>query len=128
MHEASTAQALAEVVLKEADKRNAARVLRVEVEIGELSFLEPDQVSFWMENFFKDTVAEGADLAISLVEPLVRCEECDYLGKIEAKEDPSYHLMLPSFACPQCGSARLTVERGRECILRRVELELPEEV
>jgi len=127
LHEASTGQALAELVLKEAQQRNAQRVLRVEVEIGELSFLEPDQVSFWMEAHFRDTIAQGAALDIKLIEAQVRCDGCGYAGKIETQEDPAYHLMLPQYACPQCGSARLEVERGRECILRRVEMELPEE-
>lgn len=127
MHEASTGQTLADLVLKEAKKHNAARVLRVEVEIGELSFLEPDQISFWMEAHFRDTIAQGAALDIKLVEAQVHCDGCGYAGKIETQEDPTYHLMLPHYACPQCGSPRLEVERGRECILRRVEMELPEE-
>jgi len=127
MHEAGTGQTLAGLVLKEAEKRNAERVLRVEVEIGELSFLEPDQVSFWMEAHFRDTIAQGAELDIKLTGAQVRCDDCGYVGEIETQEDPAYHLMLPRYVCPRCGSPRLEVERGRECILRRVEMELPEE-
>jgi hydrogenase nickel incorporation protein HypA/HybF len=124
MHEASTAQALADVVLRETSERKAARVLRVEVEIGEMSFLEPDQLSFWLEHLFRDTPAQGAEVSITTVKPQVRCEKCGYTGGIETHEDPAYHLMLPRFTCPRCGAAELTVERGRECILRRVEMEI----
>jgi len=125
MHEVATSQSLADAVLREAKKRNATRVLRVEVEIGELSFLEPEQVGFWVELNLQGTIAERAELDIKLVEPVVSCQECGYSGGIQVTEDPAYHFMLPTFQCPHCGSSRLKVERGRECTLRRIELELP---
>lgn len=126
MHEAATARSLSGAVLREAEKRSAARVLRVEVEIGELSFLEPEQLSFWVSQDFQGTVAEGAELCIKPVESVVTCQECGYSGGLQVKEDPAYHLLLPSFQCPRCSSPRLVVERGRECVLRRIELELPD--
>ncbi len=126
MHEVATSQFLADAVLREAKERNATRVLRVEVEIGELSFLEPDQISFWVEMCFQGTVAEGADLAIELVEPLVTCQQCGYSGEPPVAQHPAYHFELPIFQCSRCGSPRLKVERGRECLLRRLELELPD--
>ena len=126
MHEAAIACSLADAVLREAKKRNATRVLKVEVEIGELSFLEPEQVGFWTELSFQSTIAEGAKLDIKPVEPLVTCPQCGYSGGIQVVEHPDYHFMLPVFQCPHCHSSRLSVERGRECALRRVELELPD--
>ncbi len=125
MHEVATSQSLADAVLREAKNRNATRVLRVELEIGELSFLEPEQVGFWVELNLQGTIAEGAKLDIKLVEPVISCQECGYSGGIQVTEDPAYHFMLPTFQCPRCGSSQLKVERGRECTLRRIELELP---
>jgi len=125
MHEVTIAQSLANAVLREAKKRNATRVLKVEVEIGELSFLEPAQVGFWAELSFEGTIAEGAKLDIKLIEPLITCPHCGYTGRIQVAEHPDYHFMLPVFQCPRCGSSQLSVERGRECTLRRVDLELP---
>ena len=126
MHEVASSQSLADAVLREAKKRDAARVLRVEIELGELSFLEPEQVGFWVDLNFQGTIAEGAELDIKLVEPVVSCRECDYAGAIQVAQHPAYHFALPTFRCPRCGSSRLEIERGRECTLRRIELELPE--
>ena len=42
----ATSQAIAELVLKEAQKREAKKVLAVEVDIGALTFLNPEQVDF----------------------------------------------------------------------------------
>ena len=125
MHEVATSQSLADTVLREARERKATRVLKVEVEVGELSFLEPDQISFWAEMCFQGTIAEEAELDIKLVRALVACQECGHCGEIPVTNDPAYHFVLPVFQCPRCGSPRLKVERGRECLLRRVELELP---
>ena len=124
MHEVATSQSLADAVLREAQARNATRVLRVEVEVGELSFLEPEQIAYWAEMCFQGTVGEGAKLDIRLIRPLVACEECGYEGELRVEEHPAYHLRLPVFQCPGCGSSRLEVKRGRGCTLRRVELEL----
>jgi len=127
LHEVATSQSLADAVLREAQERNATRVLRVEVEVGELSFLEPEQIGYWAEMCFQGTVAEGADLDIRLIQPLVACEECGYSGDIRIAEHPAYHVKLPVFQCPDCGSSRLEVRRGRGCTLRRVEMEVPGE-
>jgi len=125
VHEVATSQSLADAVLREARERGATRVLRVEVEIGELSFLEPDQVGYWATMCFHGTIAEGAELDIRLIRPVVECEECGRTGEISVSENPAYHLQMPVFACPDCGSSRLEVKRGRGCTLRRVELEVP---
>ena len=122
MHELAVSQAIAELVLKEAEKREAKKVLTVEVEIGKLTFLNPDQVSFWVETSFKDTPAEGSKLDVKVIEPLVVCQACGYRGQLLPEEDPLYHWVLPLLKCPECGSTELKVEKGRECTLRRVEL------
>ena len=67
MHESTIAGSLVDAVLREAKKQTATRVLKVEVELGELSFLDPDQSSFWVKLNFQDTIAEGAELDIKLV-------------------------------------------------------------
>ena len=127
MHEVATSQSLADAVLREAGARNATRVLRVEVEIGELSFLDPEQIGYWAEMCFQGTVAEGAQLDVRLIRPFVMCEECGHAGEIRLAEHPAYHFQLPVFQCTDCGSSRLEVKRGRGCTLRRIEMEAPEE-
>ena len=114
------------MVLREAKQRNARRVLKIEVDLGELSLLQHEQVRFWMEHLFSGTPAEHAEIVITSITPMVSCATCGYEGGISVKKDPVYHMTLPSYACPRCGSA-ITVELGMECILRHIEMELPEE-
>ena len=122
MHELAISQAIAELVLKEAQKMGAKKVLRVEVEIGKLTFLNPEQVNFWVEASFKGTLAEGSKLEIKIIEPLVVCPACGYRGQLLPEEDSLSHWVLPLLECPQCRSTELKVEKGRECTLRRVQL------
>ena len=122
MHELSISQAIADVVLKEAEKQDAKKVTLVELEIGELSLLNPEQVEFCLKLIFERTYASEAELKIGLVKPQVNCRNCGYEGTLETKEDPLYHLVIPTFKCPQCGSGEISVKRGRECTVKRIEI------
>ena len=125
MHELSTSEAIADLVLEEAKKREAQRVLGVQIEIGELSFLNPEQVKFWLEVKFEDTIAQGAKLNIRLTKTEISCPECGYKGKLEMKDDPVYHLVLHSLSCPRCGSSNVIAAKGRGCAVNRLKLLCP---
>ena len=125
MHELATSEAIADVVLEEAAKREAKRVLGVQIEIGGLSFLNPEQVRFWLEIKFEETIAHGAKLDIKLIPPEISCPGCGYKGTLEMKDDPVYHFVLPSLSCPLCGSSKVVVEKGRGCTVNRIKLLCP---
>ena len=125
MHELSTSEAIADLVLAEAAKRKAKRVLGVQIEIGGLSYLNPEQVKFWLEMRFEDTIACGAKLDINLETSEISCPECGYKGTLEVKDDPIYHLILPSLSCPLCSSSEVIVEKGRGCTVSRIKMLCP---
>jgi hydrogenase nickel incorporation protein HypA/HybF len=122
LHEVSISHAIADVVLKESQKQEAQKVLLVELEIGELSLLNPEQVEFWVKLALDKTIASEAEIKIEVVRPEIHCTACGYEGTLETKDDPLYHFMLPVFKCPQCGSGEITVQRGKECRIRRIEV------
>ena len=126
MHELSISQAIADLVVKEADKREAKKVLRIQLEIGELSLLNPEQVEFCLGLALERTCAAEAELRIESVKPEIFCHACDYEGtlqpKDEVKDDPLYHLYAFAFKCPRCGSGEITVKRGRECKVKEIEI------
>ena len=125
MHELSTSEAIAALVLEEATKREAQKVLGVQIDIGELSFLNPEQVKFWLELKFEETIACGAKLDIKTTKLGISCPECGYKGGLDMKGDPIYHFILPSLSCPRCGSSKVTVEKGRGCTVNRIKLLCP---
>ena len=115
-------QAIAESVLKHAGEHQAKKVLQVEIEIGQLSLLNPEQVEMWVNFHFDNTIANGVKLNIKVVEPEISCRECKYNGGLKMESEPEDHFFLPSFSCPQCNSGNIKIERGRECLIRRIEL------
>lgn len=122
MHEAAIAQSIVRMVLDEAEKQNAARVESVEVEIGDLTFLGADQIAFWVETSFEGTVAEGAELIFRQIKGRLKCNDCGHEGDLQVKEDPTYHMKLPSFACAKCESTKVEITQGKEAFIRQIKI------
>lgn len=94
----------------------------VELEIGTLTFLNPEQLEFWIQEGFKKTLADGALLKVKMIKPRVHCEECDYRGVLNLSHDPIFHLLAPSFSCPSCGSKKILLKKGRECRIGKIQI------
>ena len=122
MHEAATSQAIARFVLDESARQKAEKVLSVEIEIGRLSVLNPEQVEFWVKLCLENSVASDAEVRIAVIEPEVSCKVCGYTGPLEVQDDPMFHYYMPSFACPECGSGGIIINKGRGCVIRRIEM------
>ncbi len=123
MHEFSIMSQLVERVVEEARKRNAKRVIEVELYVGQLSFLNSEQMRFAYSVLSKGTILENSHLIINIIDARVKCEVCGFDGKPDYIDDASYHVSAPLFLCPVCGSP-VEVLEGRGCIIRRVKLEI----
>jgi len=122
LHEVSISHAIADVVLKESEKQEAKKVLLVELEIGELSLLNPDQVEFWLQLAFDKTPASEAQIRIEVTKPEIVCASCGYTGIMETRDDPLSHYVTPVFKCPRCNSGEITVKREKECRIKKIEI------
>lgn len=122
MHEASIGQSIVKTVLLEAEKQKAVKVESVEIEIGELTFLGRDQVEFWIKTGFESTIAEGAEIRFKKIKGRIKCKKCDFEGDITVKEDPQYHMLLPSFSCPKCKSNETSITAGKDAYIRNIKI------
>ncbi len=123
MHETAIGMSVVETVLAEAGKKNALKVSKVELEIGELTFLGTEQLEFWIRNGFDDTIAAEAEIVFRSAPARINCDACGYEGGLPRKEDPADHLILPVFSCPECGSTKITITSGRDAFIRSIEIE-----
>ena len=121
MHEGTITTQLVESVLKEAEERRAKKVIEVCLEIGKLTFLNPEQVRFWYEIITKDTIIEDSRLTISEREGTVQCSRCDYTGDFKYVDDPALHVSMPSLYCPRC-DAPVRIVDGRDCIIKHIRM------
>lgn len=120
MHEFSISSEIVRTVLDTAEKNNGKRVLSIQLEIGELTLLNVEQVTFWIHELFKDSVAEGAKVKVKTIRARIKCESCAYKGGMShGGQDLFRHVI--SYSCPKCGSFQIKIEKGRECILRRIQ-------
>ena len=120
MHEFSVSSEIVKNVLDAARKNKGEKVLSVQLEIGELAFLNEEQVTFWIRELFKGSVAEGAEVEIKTINARIHCKTCGYKGGIRSDQENSLrHLALCS--CPKCNSFQFKIEKGRECILRKIQ-------
>jgi hydrogenase nickel incorporation protein HypA/HybF len=112
MSERSVVAALLGRIEREAQRRNATRVRRVEVRIGEVSGVDPDLLAAAFAAAAERTVCHGADLRVRRVAARWACPSCG--------SDVAPGAVL---RCARCGGpARL--EEGGEVELERVEMEL----
>jgi hydrogenase nickel incorporation protein HypA/HybF len=106
---------------------NATKVTVVNIEVGEFTFLIPEQLAFNFEIASKNTIVEGAELRIKTVKGQLHCSECGFEG--ESRVDPDIPPQIAVFApmkCPSCGSSSTTITGGKDFIITNIEAEIAE--
>jgi len=121
MHEFSIADEIVRNVLETAKKNRGKKVVSILLEIGELTHLNGEQVSFWIKELFKDSVAEDAEVKVKTIKARIQCKECGYKGGRAFDQEDSFRHLIPA-SCPRCNSFQIKIEKGRECILRKIQV------
>ncbi len=109
MHEMAITQGIVDICLQHAHDKQIRQVV---IEIGDLSGVVPEAVTFCFSACTVDTLAAEARLEIRQVSGLGQCLDCGTEQPLERLYDP----------CRQCGSYALRLLKGEE--LRVVELEI----
>ena len=127
MHEFSAACSIVDTAVEAAKNNNATRVSVVNVEIGEFTFLIPEQLIFNFEIASKNSILEGAELRIKTVKGRLLCNDCKFEG--ESHVDPDIPNQIAAFApmkCPKCGSSSTKITGGKDFVITSIEAEVPE--
>lgn len=104
MHEMSLAEGILQIVESAAAQQGFQRVTEVRLEIGALSGVEVEALSFCMDVVLKGSVAEGARLKLERLPGQGYCLGCGETVEIQALYD----------ACPKCGSYQVQATGGTE--------------
>lgn len=123
MHEFSVANQAVDKIMEVALNKGAKKVREVELLIGELNLLGKEQFIFWMKEILNSKGEIASDVKINLkpVEAKIRCRRCGYEGNLKPKDEDHHN---PVFLCPSCNQADIEIKKGRECILKRIQLEV----
>jgi hydrogenase nickel incorporation protein HypA/HybF len=120
MHEFSISSEIVRTVLDSARENHGKKVLSIQLEIGELTLLNVEQVTFWIRELFKDSIAEGAKVKVKVIKARIHCEACGYKGGNTSDQKDLFQHLIP-LSCPKCGSFQIKIEKGRECTLKRIQ-------
>ena len=107
MHEFATAQKIVRTVVSVALRNNAKVINEIELELGELTFVNPDQLKFVFKIAADKSIAKDSVLNIVKKPGSIKCKDCGYEGGLKYEEDrPEFHSMAALFTldCPKCKS------------------------
>jgi hydrogenase nickel incorporation protein HypA/HybF len=104
MHEMSLAEGILLIVEDAAGQQGFKRVTEIHLEIGDLSGVEVDALSFCLDMVLKDSVADGARLELEKTPGRGFCLECGETVPVNALYE----------ACPKCGSYQVQATGGTE--------------
>ncbi|MFH1650694.1 MAG: hydrogenase maturation nickel metallochaperone HypA [Chloroflexota bacterium] len=112
MHELAITQSLLELVLAEAQKAGAEKVLEVNVVLGEMSGVVDHFIESNFSLLSRDTAASGARLTFHKVPQEARCRRCGHL----------FHPGDSRWACPECQSPEMEITAGSELYVESIEV------
>ena len=124
MHEIAIAQQIAAKVISEAAQAKAKSVVKVEIAVGDLAFLDPVSMEMWIREALRDSAGKETAIEIAIARSTLTCDGCGFVGHPELPEHHDHHLPLPSSSCPHCGSPDIRLEEQRDCLLKSIELEV----
>lgn len=108
MHELTLADSL---IMAIRDQLGEARVRSVTIEVGKLSGVVPEALTFAFEICTKDTLLTDTVLIVDDVPATARCEECGVVAQIDS-----------FVAARRCGSVDLKLLTGQELRIKSVEV------
>lgn len=113
MHEMSIAQSLIDILREEMLTHNAKTLRSVRLNIGQMSAIVPDALSFCFQIITGGTELEGARLIMDIIPLMGYCNECE--KEFEIKDY--------AFLCPSCGSTKINTIGGQDLSIVEIEVD-----
>lgn len=125
MHEFATAQNIVRVTSRAALMNKARKISEIRLELGEFTFVNPDQLKFVFEIAAKDSPAEGAELIITKTPGKIKCTKCGYEGGLKYLGPEIHSPVAAQFVldCPKCDSKDTEIVGGRELRIKDIKIE-----
>lgn len=115
MHELPVTESILKIVLGHAPAEGVNRIVRIFLEVGELSDLEDEWIQHYFDYLSKGTVAENAQLVIQRTPIMFRCDACAHVFEIKREA-------LHDLQCPECGNTGCTLVSGKGYYIKNMEV------
>ena len=113
MHELAITQDMFDLIMEQATKAKAKKIMKINLVIGEMTGVVDDCMQFYFNFISKDTIAEGAALSFKMVPPKAKCRNCN----------KSFKLKEFDWVCPYCQSNAMEIIAGKELFVESIEVE-----
>ena len=125
MHEYSIMADIVKAALDSLKDYEVENVETVFLEVGELTFLNPEQMRFCFNVLTENNILSDAKLEISELKAEIECTSCGYKGNLEERPEED-HFRIPRLSCAKCqGEVKLLA--GKECIIRSIKMNVKDE-
>jgi hydrogenase nickel incorporation protein HypA/HybF len=112
MHEMSIAQSIVDIVERELASHGAEQLKAVNIAVGKLAAVVPEQLVFCFSVIILETSLAGATINIREIPISYTCSVC-------GKEFTAEEMFI---VCPECGDARIDLTSGRELTIESIEV------
>ncbi len=116
MHELSVAESIFRLAEEKITAYSGKRPVKINLEIGLFSGIDFEALEFAISSVVKNTLFEETVIQIDKVSPLARCNECQH------EFQPEDYITT----CPVCGNFNVEFLKGKELLIRSIELEGPD--
>jgi len=113
MHEMAITMSMLDLILDEAVKAGASKVVAVNVVLGEMTGVVDHYVQTNFDLLSRNTPAEGAVLSFQNVPRQARCRKCAYV----------FRPADICWTCPKCQSTEFEIIAGNELYVESIEVE-----
>lgn len=120
MHEYSIMMDIVQAALTALEDYDVENVESVVLDVGELTFLNPEQLRFTFKVLTENNMLSGSELVITELKAEIKCLSCGYEGGLPDNVE-EIHFGIPRIFCPRC-KGRVELLRGKECILRNIRM------
>lgn len=111
MHELSVTMSLLDLVLEEATKAGASKIIGVNIVLGEMTGIIDHYVQANFKLLSQNTPAEGAALSFRNIPRQARCRQCANVFQVSDK-----------WSCPRCQSSEIEITGGNELYVESIEV------
>ena len=111
--------------MEAARSHKVKRVTAVNVEVGQFTFLVPEQLEFNFEIATQKTIVECAKLNITIVKGRVKCRDCGHEGEAQSADEAlGPAAMFAPMKCSDCGSSATMITGGKDFFITNIEAEV----
>ena len=114
IHELAITEAALKIVLKYAEDNQAARVVSIHLQAGELRDLTEEWIQRYFDYLSRETIAEGAKISLTRIPVQVTCQGCQAGFSADIRSD--------KIECPECGNDKTALTGGDEFLIESIEV------